>query len=249
MRGLRDKGVLITGGTRGIGLAIARRFMEEDARVFMCGIDQPEVDAALAGLAGVGEASGIACDVSREDDAGRLVDAAEAALAGIDIFIGNAGVAWREPFLEVTPEHWDRILEVNLRGMFLVSQGAATRMAARGRGAIILMASTNSFEAEPGYAHYDASKGAVVMLMRTMAAELGPRGIRVNAVCPGKIRTPLQAEIEDSAYIERFERERIPLGRSGTPDEVAAAFAFLASDEASFIHGAAIVVDGGQLAT
>jgi 3-oxoacyl-[acyl-carrier protein] reductase len=111
------------------------------------------------------------------------------------------------------------------------------------------MASTNAFEGERGYAHYDASKGAIAMLTRTMAAELGPHGIRVNALCPGKISTPLQDEAEDAAYTERFVRERIPLGRAGTPEEVAAAYAFLASDEASFITGALLVLDGGQLAS
>jgi len=139
---------------------------------------------------------------------------------------------------------------VNLRGAFLVAQRVARAMIARGAGgAIVNMASTNAFEGEPGYAHYDASKGGIAMLTRTMAAELGPLGIRVNALCPGKISTQLQRDAEDAEYTERFVRERIPLGRGGTPEEVAAAFAFLASDDASYITGAMLVIDGGQLAT
>jgi 3-oxoacyl-[acyl-carrier protein] reductase len=161
----------------------------------------------------------------------------------------NAGVAWQEPFLDITLEHWDQVLDINLRGMFLVAQGVAARMVARGRGgAIVNMSSTNAFEGEPGYTHYNASKGAINMLTRTMAVELGRYGIRVNALCPGKISTPLQAEAEDPEYTTRYVRERIPIGRSGTVEEVAAAYAFLASDEAGFITGETLVVDGGQLA-
>jgi 3-oxoacyl-[acyl-carrier protein] reductase len=151
--------------------------------------------------------------------------------------------------LDITLDHWDEVLDVNLRGMFLVAQGVARRMVADARaGSIVLMSSTNAFEGEAGYAHYNASKAAITMLARTMAVELGARGIRVNALCPGKIHTPLQAEAEDPAYTARYVRERIPLGRSGTVEEVAAAYAFLASDEAAFITGEMLVVDGGQLA-
>jgi 3-oxoacyl-[acyl-carrier protein] reductase len=122
-------------------------------------------------------------------------------------------------------------------------------MVAQGRrGAIVNMCSTNGLAAEADYAHYNASKGGVLLLTKTMAVELGKHGIRVNALCPGKIRTPLSDAIEDPTAVARFEREMIPLGRSGTPDEVAAAYAFLASDDASFIHGEALVIDGGQLA-
>jgi NAD(P)-dependent dehydrogenase (short-subunit alcohol dehydrogenase family) len=139
---------------------------------------------------------------------------------------------------------------VNLRGQFLVAQRVARRMVDRGtRGAIVNMASTNALEGEAGYAHYDASKGGVAMLTRTMAIELAPHGIRVNALCPGKIATPLQDAAEDPSYVAHFLEERVPMGRSGRPDEVAAAYAFLASDDASYITGALLVVDGGQLAS
>jgi NAD(P)-dependent dehydrogenase (short-subunit alcohol dehydrogenase family) len=250
MRGLSGKGVVVSGGSRGIGLAAARRFLEEGARLFVGGLDDDENEAAVAALTGLGVVDGAAFDVSSVAEVDTFVTRAEVFLGGIDVLANNAGIAWQEPFLDIAPEHWDRVIAVNLRGEFLVGQRVARSMIARGRGgAIVNMASTNAFEGEAGYAHYDASKGAIVMLTRTMAAELGPHGIRVNALCPGKISTPLQGEAEDADYTARFVREHIPLGRSGTPEEVAAAYAFLASDEASFITGALLVVDGGQLAT
>ena len=250
MRGLDGKGVAISGGTRGIGLAAAHRFLEEGSRVFVCGLDGSELAEALEELRTVGSAEGTACDVSAEDDARRFVEEAEAFLGGIDVLVNNAGMAWRESFLELTVESWDRMLDVNLRGQFLVAQLVGARMVERGRGgSIVNMASTNAFEGESGYAHYNASKGGIAMLTRTMAVELGPHGIRVNALCPGKILTRLQREAEDAEYTARFVRDRVPLGRVGAPEEVAAAYAFLASDDASFITGELLVVDGGQLAT
>jgi NAD(P)-dependent dehydrogenase (short-subunit alcohol dehydrogenase family) len=250
MRGLSGKGVLVSGGSRGIGLAAARRFLEEGCRVFVSGIDDTEVKRAVLDLdAAATLAGGEAADVADEEQVDRLVTEADAFLGGVDVLLNNAGIAWREPFADIEAERWDRILDVNLRGQFLVAQRVARGMIARGRGgAIVNMASTNALEGEAGYAHYNASKGGIAMLTRTMAIELGPQGIRVNALCPGKIATPLQGEAEDDEYTRRFVRERIPLGRSGTPEEVAAAYAFLASDEASFITGELLVVDGGQLA-
>ena len=250
VRGLEGKGVLVSGGSRGIGLATAERFLNEGSRVFLCGIEDGEVDAAVKELRDIGSVDGIECDVSREEEVDRLVAEAEAFLGAIDILVNNAGVAWREPFLEIASERWDRLIAVNLRSQFLVAQRVARAMVERARGgAIVNMASTNALEGEAGYAHYNASKGAIAMLTRTMAIELGPHGIRVNALCPGKIATRLQADAEGAEYTARFERERIPLGRSGTPAEVAAAYAFLASDDASFVNGELLVVDGGQLAT
>jgi NAD(P)-dependent dehydrogenase (short-subunit alcohol dehydrogenase family) len=250
MRGLEGKGVLVPGGSRGIGLATARRFLEEGARVFIGGLAAEEVAEAIEGLRALGVVDGMAFDVTREDEVDAFVERGEGALGRIDVLANNAGTAWQEPFLELSTQAWDRMLDINLRGAFLVAQRVARSMVARDSGgAIVNMASTNALQGERGYAHYDASKGAVAMLTRTMAAELAPHGIRVNALCPGKIATPMQGEAEDPEYTARFVAERIPLGRSGTPEEVAAAYAFLASDDASFITGTLLVVDGGQLAT
>jgi NAD(P)-dependent dehydrogenase (short-subunit alcohol dehydrogenase family) len=253
MRRLQGKRVLISGGSSGIGLATARRFLEEGSRVFLTGLDPREVDGAVAGLRPSGEVTGLACDVSLEAGVARMMAAALAALGGIDVLINNAGTARREEFLAIAAGDWDRIIAVNLRGMFLVAQTVSRHMVERGGGGVIInMSSTNGLAAEEDYAHYNASKGGVLLLTKTMAVELGRHGIRVNALCPGYIRTPLNEAISDSIGGAGFEtayaRERIPLGRAGQPEEVAAAYAFLASDDASFIHGAGLVVDGGQLA-
>jgi NAD(P)-dependent dehydrogenase (short-subunit alcohol dehydrogenase family) len=248
LRGLTDKAVLVSGGSSGIGKATVRRFLEEGSRVVFGGVDADEVHGTTAELGPLGFVDGVAFDVSREDEVARFVEAAEAALGSIDVLINNAGIAQREPFLDITSDHWDRILQVNLRGMFLVAQAVARLMVARGTGVIVNMASTNALGAEEQLAHYNASKGGVLQLTRTMAVELGRHGIRVNCLCPGFIRTPLNDAISDEAFIEAYERDKIPLGRAGTPEEVAAAYAFLSSDDASFIHGEALVIDGGQIA-
>jgi NAD(P)-dependent dehydrogenase (short-subunit alcohol dehydrogenase family) len=245
--GIRDKGVLISGGTSGIGLATARRFLEEGARVFLSGATEEEVEKALADLDG--SVDGAGADVADEQAVAGLVDHATRFLGRIDVLINNAGIARKSAFLETGLADWDRTIAVNLRGMFLVAQAVARSMVADGRGgAIINMASTNALGGEEDFADYNASKGGVLQLTRTMAVELGPKGIRVNCVCPGFIDTPLNRALATEEEFETYERERIPLQRRGRPEEVASAYLFLASDDASFVHGAALVVDGGQTA-
>jgi NAD(P)-dependent dehydrogenase (short-subunit alcohol dehydrogenase family) len=253
MRGLAGKRVLVSGGSSGIGLATARRFIEEGCPVFIAGLDAAEVGQAVAALRADGEISGLACDVSRDSEVAGLVAAAWDGLGGIDVLINNAGTAVRRPFLDITAAEWDRILAVNLRGMFLVARAVADRMVARGSGGVIVnMSSANGVAGEEDYAHYNAAKAGVLLLTKTMAVELGRHGIRVNALCPGFISTPLNAAIAADLGGEAFEaeyaRQRIPLGRTGRAEEVAAAYAFLASDDASFVHGTGLAVDGGQLA-
>jgi NAD(P)-dependent dehydrogenase (short-subunit alcohol dehydrogenase family) len=249
MRGLKDKGVLISGGSRGIGRASAQRFLEEGARVFFCGVSMDEVAETLAELGSLGIIDGMICDISDETQVEDLIEKAVEFLGRIDILINNAGIAWSEPFLEMSVAHWDRILDVNLRGMFLVARLVARRMAADGKGgAIVNMSSTNGLVGEETYAHYNASKGGVLLLTKTMAVELGQYGVRVNALCPGYIRTPLSESIDNDAVASAYARDKIPMRRPGKAEEVAAAYAFLASDDASFINGEGLVIDGGQLA-
>jgi len=248
MRGLDGKGVLVTGGSSGIGLATVQRFLDEGSRVFLCGLDGGEVGGVLERFGPERAVAGMACDVSLAEDVARLVPEAERFLGRIDVLINNAGIAGKAWFLDIDLEEWDRTIAVNLRGMFLVAQAVARRMVAGGGGTIVNMASTNALGGEEEFAHYNASKGGVLQLTRTMAVELGGRGIRVNCVCPGFVDTPLNRALGDEDAFLEYERQKIPLGRRGQADEVAAVFAFLASDESSFIHGAAVVVDGGQTA-
>jgi NAD(P)-dependent dehydrogenase (short-subunit alcohol dehydrogenase family) len=253
MRGLSGRGVLISGGTSGIGLAAAQRFLEEGCDVFVTGHSPEDLTRALDTLSGsAGLAGGLVLDVRDVASVPAAVDAADEACGGLAVLANNAGIARRTAFLQIDADDWREILDVNLTGMFAVGQAFARKLVGVGRaGAIVNMASTNAFGGEEDYAHYNASKGGVVQLTRSMAVELGGHGIRVNALCPGYIDTPLNAGIAgqlEPDFSERYVRERIPLLRVGRVEEVAAAYAFLASDEASFVHGTTLVVDGGQLA-
>lgn len=247
MRGLTDKRVVISGGTSGIGLATAQRLLEEGSRVVVAGLGADEVESAVGVLSKYGAVSGVSCDVTAEGDVVSMIAGAVRSLGGLDVLINNAGVAWFERFIDISVVHWDRMMAVNLRGMFLVAQAAARCLIDQGSGGVILnMASTNALGGEEELAHYNASKAGVLLLSKTMAVELAQYGIRVNSVCPGSIVTGIiKGEYSDR---ERPMRERIPLGRRGLPSEVAAAYAFLASDDASYISGAELVIDGGQLA-
>jgi 3-oxoacyl-[acyl-carrier protein] reductase len=245
---LEGKAAIVTGAGRGIGKAIAAKFLREGARVLVCDIVPERIEAAAQDLGALGEAHALAGDVSSAAFCDALVQRALAQFGELNVLANNAGIALFGSFLDHTEEMWDRTMAVNLKSMFLLGQRAARAMIAQGKGgAIVNMASTNGLMGERDLVAYNASKGGVVLLTKTMAVELAPHNIRVNCVAPGLIRTELATEggVDDS-FLQAY-LEKIPMRRPGKPDEVANLFAYLASDEASFITGDAVVIDGGQV--
>jgi meso-butanediol dehydrogenase/(S,S)-butanediol dehydrogenase/diacetyl reductase len=245
MNGLKIKRVLVTGGARGLGAATAARFLKEGARVAVFDKDAkglqnikktlPELDGAIK------------ADVSSPKEVESAFAQLDSLWKGLDVLINNAGISIRHPFLEIKNEEWLEVIAVNLNGIFFVARQAARRMVKQEEGGVILnMASTNGLTGYPFYAAYNSSKAGVIELTRSMALELAPR-VRVNAVCPGYILTPMQ-EAEYTPEMLRVCEKKIPMGRLGKPEEVAALFAFLASDEAKFITGQYFVIDGGEIA-
>lgn len=237
MKGLEGKRVVVTGGTSGIGEATSRRFLAEGAHVTALAIGEEEVATAAERIPGV---RAILCDVADRAQ----VEEAFTEIGDVDVLIANAGISIRKPFLEIEPADWQRVLDVNLTGTFHCAQAAARRMIADGGGLILMTASTNGLTGHELYADYNASKAGVILLARTMALELAPT-VRVNAVCPGYVLTPMQ-EAEYSREMLDAVNASIPLGRHASPDEIAALYAFLASDEGAYFTGAVISIDGGE---
>lgn len=239
--------VLITGGARGIGLEIARQFAAEGAIVSLLDFNKETLSGAVEELRKTTGVYGFEVDVSDKASVDKVITEAEKVQA-IDVLVNNAGIALETPFLQIEATEWKRIIDINLTGMFYVAQSVCREMVKRKKGVVINMSSKNGMDGEFGYAHYNASKGGVIMLTKTMALELAHLGIRVNAVCPGYIQTPMSMEIDSPAFTAAFADRYIPMNRPGTTKEIAALFLFLASDDSSFITGQVIIADGGQLA-
>lgn len=241
---------LITGAGRGIGKATAERFAAEGAKVALLSNELNDLKQTESELLSRGATViAIQVDVSDAEQVQQAIDRTVSAFGRIDIVVNNAGIAWEEPFVDIKEANWRKIIDVNLNGMFHVAQRTARQMIAQNEGGVILnMASTNGLVGEANYAHYNASKGGVVLLTKTMAIELGIHNIRVNAVCPGYIQTPMSEAIDDEEKVLAYVRDKIPLNRRGRVTDISGVFAFLASEDASFITGESIVVDGGQLA-
>jgi NAD(P)-dependent dehydrogenase (short-subunit alcohol dehydrogenase family) len=242
MRGLSGKNILVTGGASGIGQATAARFLEEDCSV--CVLDRSaaardRVSAELPGLAGV-----IDADVSSLAQVQAAFAEAIDRMGSVDVLINNAGISIRHGFLEITPEEWDQVLDVNLKGVFYVAQTAARHMMDKGSGVIINTASTAGSTGYPHYADYSASKGGVMALTYAMALELAPV-VRVNAISPGYVLTPMQRAEYSDQMLDAV-NSKIPMGRHARPEEIGALFAFLASDDAAFATGQVYVMDGAE---
>ncbi len=244
MRGLKDKRVLITGGASGIGAATAARFLAEGARVCILDRDagaRERIARELPALAG-----SLGADVSRPEEVQAAFRQAVSLMGAVDVLVNNAGISIRHKFLEITREDWDRVMAVNLTGVFLVAQTAARHMYERGAGVILQTASTNGMCGHPFYADYNATKAGVIELTKTMALELAPR-VRVNAVAPGYVLTPMQRAEYTDEMLEAV-NQKIPLRRHAKPEEIAALFAYLASNDAQYVTGQVIVIDGGETA-
>jgi len=252
MRRFDGAAVLVTGGSSGIGLATAQAFLEEGARVAITGRDEKRLRKARADLSALGKAVAIRGDVSKPVDAKRFVAQATRSLGSLDVLVNNAGIYINRPIMELTESEYDRVLDINLKGAWLCTKYVLPGMLERGRGAIVNVASDSGLVGTAGSSAYCASKGGMVLLTMAVALEVAGRGVRVNAVCPGEVDTPmLWAEAEGSGKGDAYYEElfaAIPMKRAAKPEEVAAAILFLASDEAGFMTGAAMSVDGGSTA-
>jgi NAD(P)-dependent dehydrogenase (short-subunit alcohol dehydrogenase family) len=243
--------VILTGGGRGIGEATARRFASEGGDVLLVARTTTEIDAVAASIvAGGGAAWAHAADVGDSAQVDLAVEAARERWGGIDVLVNCAGVDHDCPFLQFPAAEWERVLRANLTGAFLMAQRAANVMAGGGGGAIVHVSSIDAYGADGNQVAYNASKAGMLGLSRTMAMELARHGIRSNVVAPGYTATPLTRQYVGDAMYEYMTKDfdRIPQRRMATPAEIAAAIAFLASDDAAAITGSELVVDGGTIA-
>ncbi len=247
MSKLSNKVAVITGGSSGIGLATAQRFIADGAQVVISGRNQKAVHAAVAELGD--KATGIRGDVANLEDLDRLFAQVREQFGRVDVLFANAGIAPFVPFERVTEEHFDSLFDINVRGLFFTVQKALPLLS---EGAsVILNASVVAQSGLPNTSVYSATKAAVRSMGRTLAAELAPRGIRVNVVSPGLIETPLVGKLglsqdELDAFADQVVQQT-PLGRPGKPEEIASTVAFLASDDGSYFTGAELVADGGMI--
>jgi NAD(P)-dependent dehydrogenase (short-subunit alcohol dehydrogenase family) len=252
---LAGRVALVTGAGSGIGEAIARRLASEGATVYVTGVHEENALRVTEAIRrDGGRAVGRTLDVSDSRAVAATVREAVESSDQLDILVANAALAgsaaYVGPLLEVTDEQWDRIIAVNLSGVFYCAREAARTMVPRGRGTIITVGSVNSFVPEADVPAYAASKGGVLLLTKSLARDLGPKGIRVNGIAPGGTDTPRMLEtIRTLGLTEEQLVGRVPLGRRAAAEEVAAVAAFLASDDASYVQGHMLVVDGGMLCT
>jgi NAD(P)-dependent dehydrogenase (short-subunit alcohol dehydrogenase family) len=248
---LENKVAIVTGGARGIGLAIAKRYAAEGAKIIIGDIDATAGEVAAKALGRV-DARFVRTDVGERRDAENLVAQACDGFGGLDILVNNAGIVHGADFLDLEEADFDRVLRTNLKGAFLVGQAAARRMVAQVKagkppGAIINMSSINAVVAIPNQVPYCVSKGGLAQLTKVMALSLAPYGIRVNAIGPGSIMTDILKAVATDREAKRRILARTPLGRIGEPEEIASIAVFLACRDSSYISGQTVYADGGRL--
>ena len=243
MKRLLGKVCIVTGAAQGIGLATARRFLEEGATVALCDIRRESVDAAVEALQDLGNVEGHVVDVTERDQIDVMVEAVRTRHRAIDVLVNNAGITLDARLQKMDEDRFDRVIEVNLKGTFNCARAVVDTMVEQGRGVILNASSVVGIYGNFGQTNYAASKFGVIGFVKTWSRELGPKGIRCNAVAPGFIETPILRTIPDKVLQQM--KERVPLRRLGTPEDVANVYAFLASDDASYINGAVIEVAGG----
>jgi NAD(P)-dependent dehydrogenase (short-subunit alcohol dehydrogenase family) len=243
---LHGRAAVVTGGSRGIGLAVARRLLDEGARVVVTATTQDGADRAAAALDAGDRLVALRSDAGSRDDVAAALDTCRQAFGPVDIAVANAGIERPAGLLEVEDADWRAVLRVDLDGAFLLTQLAAREMVRHGRGRIVLVSSTNAFAPEAGSLAYNVAKAGVVGLARAAALEVAAAGVTVNAVGPGLVGTDMTAAVVRDPRMAAWYRERIPVGRFGSPADVSGAVAFLASDDAAWITGHHLVVDGGQ---
>lgn len=244
---LAGKSAVVTGAGRGFGASVAELFAAEGARVVVADVDGASADGTARRIVEAGgEAVGLQADVTSAADAERMAQTAVDRFGGLDVLVNNAGIASAGSVCEVSPEEWDRVMAINVKGSYLCSRYAVAHMARSGGGSIVCIASASGVIGQQAQVAYNVSKHAVIGLVRCMALDHAADGIRVNAVCPGTMRTPMLDALsaEQLAALEAMH----PLGRLGDPAEIAQAVLHLAADESSFTTGAVFLVDGGLTA-
>ncbi len=250
---LKDKIAIVTGARRGMGRTHALALAKEGAKVVVSDISLEDCQKVVDEIKSAGgQAIAIKCDVSKKSEVEDMVKQTLKEFSKIDILVNNAGILQFKPFLELTEEDWDKTLAVNLKGYFLCAQACAKEMVKQKSGAIVNIASIAMGQVGIGYstiAHYCASKGGIAALTEALAIELAPYNIRVNAIAPGAINTPMVKAIKQDPKSLEGTLARIPMHRMGNPEEISDAVVFLASDKSSYITGSIVVVDGGYLTT
>ncbi len=252
MTDLKGKVAIITGARRGMGKSHALTLAKAGAKVVVADISKEDCEIVVEEIKkNGGEAIAVKCDVTKKEDIDNMVKAAVGKWGKVDILVNNAGICQFKPFLELTEEDWDRTLDINLKGYFLCAQAAAKEMANQKSGVIVNIASIAMGQVGVGFstlAHYCASKGGIVAMTETLASELAPYNIRVNAIAPGMIETPMIDPLKQDPKTMEAMLAQVPMHRVGKPEEVSNLVLFLTSDQSSYMTGSTIVIDGGWLA-